>query len=85
MEFPSDKCTINHAHIGKRNNETEKQFTFRKNLFDKIYNDIKDEEKALIYSNIWVNIISLGCSYPKDVMDLIGKYRPADEDNIFKN
>ena len=73
-----------HIHFGKKNNETEKQFQFRKNLYDKIFNDTKDEEKALIYSNIWINILSLGCSYPKEVLQNIEKYRPADEDNIFK-
>lgn len=73
-----------HVHIQKKNYETTKQFEFRKGLYDKIFNDIKDEEKALIYSNIWINILSLGCSYPKDVMKLIEIYRPSDEDNIYK-
>lgn len=65
-------------HIKKRVNETTKEFTFRKNLYDKILNEIKDEEKALIYSNIWVNIISLGCTYPKEVMDLVERFKPID-------
>jgi hypothetical protein len=72
------------VHIQKRNNETTKQFEFRKRLYDKIFNDIKDEEKALIYSNIWINILSLGCSYPSEVIGLIEKYRPSEEDNIYK-
>ena len=85
MELPSDTCYSEHIHIGKRNNETEKQFNLRKVLFDRIYNDIKDEEKALIYSNIWINILSLGCSYPREVMQIVEKYKPIDEENIFKN
>jgi hypothetical protein len=72
------------VHIQKRNNETSKQFEFRKRIYDKIFNDIKDEEKALIYSNIWINILSLGCTYPKEVLRIIEKYRPSEEDNIYK-
>lgn len=73
------------VHIYKRSNETTRQFEFRKHLYDKIFNDIKDEEKALIYSNIWVNILSLGCAYPDEVMEKVKKYKPADEVNIYKS
>jgi hypothetical protein len=72
------------VHIQKRNNETNTQFEFRRRLYDKIFNDIKNEEKAVIYSNIWINILSMDCTYPKDVMEMIEKYRPSDEDNVFK-
>jgi hypothetical protein len=71
------------VHIYKKNNETTKQFEFRKKIYDKIFNDIKNEEKALIYSNMWVNMLSLGCTYPKDILKTIEKYRPSDEDNIY--
>jgi hypothetical protein len=79
--------------VKKRNNETEKQFKFRKNLYNEIYDDlnsnkdIKEDEvskKALIYSNMWINILSLNCSYPDEVMELIHKYKPSDKDNIYK-
>ena len=69
-----------HIHIFKRNNETTEQFEFRRHLYNKILNDIKDEEKALIYSNIWVNIITLGCTYPNEVMKLLEKYKPVIEE-----
>ena len=84
--FPSELNDLKNmfpVHIQKRNNETPKQFDFRKRLYDKIYNDIKDEEKALIYSNIWINVLQLGCKYPKSVMNLVEKYKPSEEDNIY--
>ena len=65
-----------HIHIYKRNNETSEQFGMRKHIYDRIFNDIKDKEKALIYSNIWVNIITLGCTYPNAVMKIVEKYKP---------
>jgi hypothetical protein len=71
-------------HIRKRNNETSQAFAFRKNLYDKIFNDIKDEEKALIYSNIWVNVISLGCTYPTEVMSLVEKYKPKNVHSMYE-
>jgi len=70
------------VHLQKRNMETSSQFEFRKQIFYKIYNEEKDEERALIYSNIWVNIISLGCTYPREVMDLVKKYKPTEAKNI---
>lgn len=70
-------------HIRKRENETSRQFDLRKKIYDKVFNDLKDEEKALIYSNIWINIFSLGCNYPPEVLDLIEKYRPDDSENVY--
>lgn len=69
----------------KRNNETSEQFLFRGKIFLKVYEDTKDEVTAVKYSNIWVNILSLSCSYQNDVMELVEKYRPSDEDNIYKS
>jgi len=84
MSHSNNEDNIYHIHIYKRNYETSKQFDFRKKLYDKIVNDIKDNEKALIYSNIWINILSMGCSYPDEVMKKIEKYRPIDELNPYQ-
>ena len=48
-----------------------------------VYEDTKDETVALKYSNIWVNILSLMCAYQSDVMEMVEKYRPSDEENIY--
>jgi hypothetical protein len=67
--------------ISRRSNETKKQFEFRQKIFNEVYEDTKDQEVALIYSNIWVNILSLGCSYPKEVLRKVEKYKP--KENIY--
>lgn len=71
--------------LKKKNNETYEQFLFRGKIFLNVYEDTKDEVTALKFSNIWVNILSLNCSYQKDVMELVEKYRPTEEENIYKN
>jgi len=71
--------------LKKKNNETLEHFLFRGKIFLNVYTELKDESKALKYSNIWINILSLGCSYQKDVMELVEKYRPSEEENIYKS
>jgi hypothetical protein len=68
--------------IIKKKFETENQFQFRKSIYDEVFNDTKDKKKALIYSNIWVNILSMECDYPKEVMEQVMKYKP--KTNIYK-
>ena len=70
-------------NIEKRRNETTRQFLFRKKIYDDVLNDTKSKEKALIYSNIWYNILSLNCTYPDEVMKNISKYKPDPSDNVF--
>ena len=67
--------------IVQKDFETNAQFLFRKDIYDTIYNDTKDKKKALIYSNIWINILSMNCDYPKSILDAIEKYRP--KNNIY--
>jgi hypothetical protein len=69
--------------ITKRNNETQKQYEFRLKIYKNVYDDLKDKDKAIIYSNIWVNIFSLDCKYPDEVMENVEKYRPDDKDNVY--
>lgn len=71
------------VNLNKRKNETQEQFEFRKSIYLNVFNDIKDHDKALIYSNMWVNILSLECSYPKEIMDEIEKYKPSENQNIY--
>jgi hypothetical protein len=71
--------------LKKKNNETSEQFLSKGKIFLDVYEDTKDELTALKFSNIWVNILSLNCTYQKDVMELVEKYRPLDEENIYKN
>ena len=51
----------------------------------KVFEDTNSEILALKYSNIWINILSLECTYQGDVMEEVEKYKPDDEDNIYKN
>jgi len=69
--------------VTQRNNETKEQFLFRKNIFDTVKEDTKDENKALVYSNMWVNILSLGCSYSDVIMEKIKPYEPKPEENVY--
>jgi hypothetical protein len=64
--------------------ETTDQYNFRKKIYKAVYDDTGDVEKATIYSNIWVNILSLGCEYPTELMKKVEKYRPDDSDNPYK-
>lgn len=57
---------------------------FRAKLFLKVFEDTNNVNTALKFSNIWINILSLNCSYQKDVMELVEKYRPSDEENIYQ-
>ena len=67
--------------IVQKEYETTAQFLFRKDIYDTIFKDTKDKKKALIYSNIWINILSMNCDYPKNILDAIEKYRP--KNNIY--
>lgn len=60
----------------KKDFETDIQYNFRKSIYEEIYKDTNDKKKSLIYSNIWVNILSMSCEYPKEIMKAIEKYRP---------
>jgi hypothetical protein len=71
--------------LKKRNNETSEQFLFRVKIFLRVYDDGNDENTALKYSNIWINMLALDCSYKRDVMDLVEKYRPSEDENVYKN
>ena len=67
--------------LKRKTHETIEQYNFRKNIWIKVYEDTRDEESAIIYSNIWINILSLGCEYPSEIMNKIEKYKP--EKNIY--
>ena len=64
-------------NLKKKEYETEAQFNFRKEIYDNVYDDIKSKQKATLYSNIWVNILSLECKYPNELMEKIEKYKPS--------
>lgn len=61
--------------------ETDNEFNFRKEIYDKVFNDLKSKQKATLYSNLWVNILSMECKYPEELMEKIEKYKP--ETNIY--
>lgn len=64
-------------NLVKKDFETEEQFNFRKGIYEKVYSDTHSKQKAHIYSNIWVNILSLNCKYSKTIMNKIEKYKPT--------
>ena len=57
--------------------ETDNEFNFRKEIYDKVYDDLKSKQKATLYSNAWVNILSMECQYPEELMEQIEKYKPT--------
>ena len=62
-------------NLKKKEYETDAQFNFRKEIYDNVYRDIKSKQKATLYSNIWVNILSMECKYPNELMEKIEKYK----------
>ena len=46
-----------------KSNELTTHFDYRKKVFDKVYEDLKDHDKSVCYSNIWYNITYLGNKY----------------------
>ena len=68
-------------NIKKKEYETDAQFNFRKDIYDKVFEDTKSRQKATLYSNIWVNILSMECKYEDELMEKIEKYKP--EKNIY--
>ena len=68
-------------NIKKKEYETDTQFNFRKDIYDKVFEDTKSRQKATLYSNIWVNILSMECKYEDELMEKIEKYKP--EKNIY--
>ena len=71
-------------NIKKKEFETDYQFEFRKNIYDNVYNDTHNKQKATLYSNIWVNILSMECQYPNEIMAQIEKYKPKNDIYKFK-
>ncbi len=68
-------------NIKQKEFETDTQFEFRKKIYDNVYNDTHNKQKATLYSNIWVNILSMECQYPNEIMIQIEKYKPSN--NIY--
>mmetsp|Transcript_75 Transcript_75/g.66 ORF Transcript_75/g.66 Transcript_75/m.66 type:complete len:98 (+) Transcript_75:10-303(+) len=70
----------------KKNNETEKMYRFREKVYNRVVEDTNSKEKAKVISNIIVNKLSIGCEYPKEVIELAEKYLEEikDKDNIWK-
>ena len=64
-------------NLKKKEYETENEFNFRKEIYDKVYNDLKSKQKATLYSNVWINILSMECKYPEELMEQIEKYKPT--------
>ena len=56
--------------------EADAQFNFRKEIYDNVFNDTNSKKKATLYSNIWVNILSMECKYSTEIMKQIEKYKP---------
>ena len=65
--------------IQQKEYETDTQFEFRKQIYDEVFNDTKSKQKANLYSNYWVNILSMKCQYPEEIMKQIEKYKPTND------
>lgn len=62
----------------RKDYETDFEFNFRKGIYDNVFNKTNSKKKALIYSNIWVNIMKYECEYPEETMKEIEEYKPND-------
>lgn len=68
-------------NLKKKEYETDTEFNFRKKIYDNVFNDTNSKQKATLYSNIWVNMLSMECKYPDELMNQVEKYKP--ETNIY--
>lgn len=68
-------------NLKKKEYETDTEFNFRKRIYDNVFNDTNSKQKATLYSNIWVNMLSMECKYPDELMNQVEKYKP--ETNIY--
>ena len=68
-------------NLKQKEYETDTEFNFRKQIYDNVFNDTKSKQKATLYSNIWVNMLSMECKYPDELMEKVEKYKP--ETNIY--
>ena len=59
-----------------RNYEVGSQYMYRKEVYENVFSQLKDHNKAICYSNIWYNIAYLGNKYSKNVEDAVMKYAP---------
>ena len=66
-------------NLKQKEYETDNQFEFRKQIYDNVYNDTNSKQKATLYSNYWVNILSMNCQYSNDIMEKIQKYKPSND------
>ena len=66
-------------NLQRKEYETDTQFDFRKQIYTNVYNDTKSKQKATLYSNFWVNILSMNCQYPDEIMKQIEKYKPTND------
>ena len=66
-------------NLNKKEYETDTQFEFRKQIYNNVYNDTHSKQKATLYSNYWVNILSMNCQYSNDIMEKIEKYKPLND------
>ena len=66
-------------NLQRKEYETDTQFDFRKQIYTNVFNDTKSKQKATLYSNFWVNILSMNCQYPDEIMKQIEKYKPAND------
>ena len=64
-------------NLKKKEYETDNEYNFRKGIYDNVYNDTKSKQKATLFSNTWVNILSMECKYPEELMEKIQKYKPT--------
>lgn len=67
------------SELQPRNNEVASQYRLRKAVYQNVMEDLKDHEKAICFSNIWSNKITMAVKYPKKVEELIAKYAPKIE------
>lgn len=76
---------INNYEIKKNFLETDYNYSLRK-LFINYYNpkNKKELNNAIMYSNIWCNIIFLKCKYNKDIENNINNLINEEKMDIFK-
>ena len=59
-----------------KTHEVSSHYQNRKQVYEKVLNDLNDHDKAICYSNIWCHMNYLGTRYPENVEETVIKYGP---------
>ncbi|KRX01706.1 hypothetical protein PPERSA_01576 [Pseudocohnilembus persalinus] len=67
-----DKIQI--PHLPQKKYEVTSKYNKRKQIYELVYKDLQDLDKAICYSNIYANIVFLGNTYSQELTEKVMAY-----------